>query len=167
VTAFSGISRDPDEAMAGIDRWAQGFADKAQRYQAAQRETEQLRLTASSANGVVRVTVGADGNVTGLELGDKVRTMPPADLAAQILDTMRRAQSGIADRVSDVMTEQLGDEDQETRAEMLGTLRTRFPQQDDEVEEEVDDEESPPTALRRDGNRDADLDDDDEDNSPW
>jgi DNA-binding protein YbaB len=156
VTAF-GTSRDPDEVMAGIDRWAQGFADKARRYQTAQ-QTEQLRLTASSANGVVRVTVGADGNVTGLELGNKVRTMPPEDLAAQILDTMRRAQSGIADRVSEVMTAQLGDEDQQTRTELLGTLRTRFPRQDDEEEEE---ETPPPTPST------GKPDDDNEDNSPW
>jgi DNA-binding protein YbaB len=159
VTAFSGTSRDPDEIMAGIDRWAQGFADKAQRYQAAQQQTEQLRLTASSANGVVRVTVGADGNVTALELGNKVRTMPPEDIAAQILDTMRRAQSGIAERVSEVMTAQLGDEDQETRAEMLGTLRTRFPRLEEEEEEEA------PPPPQQNGSRDAAQDD--EDNSPW
>lgn len=159
MTAFSGTSRDPDEIMAGIDRWAQGFADKAQRYQAAQQQTEQLRLTASSANGVVRVTVGADGNVTGLELGNKVRTMPPEDIAAQILDTMRRAQSGIAERVSEVMTAQLGDEDQETRAEMLGTLRTRFPRLEEEEEEEA------PPPPQQNGNRATAQDD--EDNSPW
>lgn len=159
MTAFSGTSRDPDEIMAGIDRWAQGFADKAQRYQAAQQQTEQLRLTASSANGVVRVTVGADGNVTALELGNKVRTMPPEDIAAQILDTMRRAQSGIAERVSEVMTAQLGDEDQETRAEMLDTLRTRFPRMEEEEEEEA------PAPPQQNGSRTAAQDD--EDNSPW
>jgi DNA-binding protein YbaB len=160
VTAFNGLSRDPDEVMAGIDRWAQGFAEKAQRYQAAQQQTERLRLTASSANGVVRVTVGADGNVTGLELGNKVRTMPPEDIAAQILDTMRRAQSGIADRVSEVMTAQLGDEDRQTRAELLDNLRTRFPRQDDEEEEE----ESPQPPPQR---QTRDAAEDDEDNSPW
>jgi DNA-binding protein YbaB len=162
VTAFSGTSRDPDEIMAGIDRWAQGFAEKAQRYQTAQQQTEQLRLTASSQNGVVRVTVGADGNVTGLELGNRVRTMPPEDLAAQILDTMRRAQSGIADRVGEVMAEQLGDEDRLTRAEMLDTLRTRFPRLDDEDEDE---EPQQPPAQQQDGTRRAN--EDDEDNSPW
>ncbi|HEX6351405.1 YbaB/EbfC family nucleoid-associated protein [Actinophytocola sp.] len=146
--------------MAGIDRWAQGFADKARRYQAAQQQTERLRLTASSANGVVRVTVGADGNVTGLELNNKVRTMPPEDLAAQILDTMRRAQAGIADRVSEVMTAQLGDEDQQTRAELLGNLRSRFPRQEDEAEEEEETPPPPPPAGKP-------AAADDEDNSPW
>jgi DNA-binding protein YbaB len=161
VTAFSGTSRDPDEVMAGIDRWAQGFADKARRYQAAQERTEQLRLTATSPNGVVRVTVGADGNVTGLELGNKVRTMPPEDIATQILDTMRRAQSGIADRVSEVMTDSLGEEDQQTRAELLGTLRTRFPRQED-----PEDEEEAPQPPPQNGNRGT-AGDDDEDNNPW
>jgi DNA-binding protein YbaB len=158
VTAFSGTSRDPDEVMAGIDRWAAGLAEKAQRYQAAQQQTEQLRLTASSANGVVRVTVAADGNITGLELSDKIQTMPPGDVAAQILDTIRRAQSGIAERVSEVMTEQLGDEDMQTRAVLLDNLRARFPSQDGE-------EESSPPSRRQGGNRGAD--EDDEYNAPW
>jgi DNA-binding protein YbaB len=153
VTAFGG-SRDPDEMMAGVDRWAAGLTEKAQRYQAAQQQTEQIRLTASSANGVVRVTVAADGNITELELSDRIQTTPPRDLAAQILDTIRRAQSGIAERVSQVMTEQLGDEDMQTRAVLLDNLRARFPQQDDED-----------PRSRPDRNRGAD--DDDENNAPW
>ncbi|OLF18599.1 YbaB/EbfC family nucleoid-associated protein [Actinophytocola xanthii] len=146
--------------MAGIDRWAQGFTEKAQRYQAAQAETEQLRLTASGPGGVVRVTVGADGNVTALELGNKVRTMPPEELAAQILDTMRRAQSGIADRVSEVMSGHLGEEDPQTRTEMLDALRTRFPRMDDEEDEEA----PPPPAAQH---QDRTPPEDDEDNAPW
>lgn len=156
MTAFGGTSRDPDEVMAGIDRWAAGFSEKAQRYQAAQQQTEQLRLTASSANGVVRVTVAADGNITELELSEKIQSMPPRELATQILDTIRRAQSGIAERVSEVMTEQLGDEDMQTRAVLLDNLRARFPSQDGE--------EDPP-SRRRDGGRGTD--DDDEYNAPW
>jgi DNA-binding protein YbaB len=167
VTAFSGLSRDPDEVMAGIGRWAQGFTEKAQRYQAAQAQTEQLRLTASGPGGVVRVTVGADGNVTALELGNKTRTMPPEELAAQILDTIRRAQSGIADRVGEVMSENLGDEDPQTRTEMLDALRTRFPRMDDEEEEPA--EAPPPPPRQQDGAPDAEdrPNDDDEDNAPW
>jgi hypothetical protein len=89
-----------------------------------------LRLSAASPDGSVRVTVRADGTVSELQFTEKVRTLPLNALSEQILSTMRRAQSGIADKVSEVMTEQLGDEDQQTRTVTLDGLRSRFPEQD-------------------------------------
>jgi hypothetical protein len=80
----------------------------------------------------VKVTVGADGGVTALEFTNKARSIPLDELSSQILSTMRRAQAGIATQVSEVMTEALGDEDQETRSLLLDNLRTRFPEQDED-----------------------------------
>lgn len=191
MTTPSGLgsfARDPDEAQRQIDQWAQGFAAKAERYQAARAETEQLRLSATSPGGAVKVTVGADGGVTALEFTNKVRSIPLEELSAQILSTMRRAQAGIATQVSEVMTEKLGDEDQETRSLLLDNLRTRFPEQDDE-EALADDEPfaapeagpppttpppatppppaaRPPQAPPRPPRRPGGPADDDE-NSPW
>lgn len=88
------LIRDPDEAERKLDQWAQGLEDKAQRYAAAQERTEQLRLSASSSDGAVKVTVGADGGVTGLEFGNKARTYPLEELSRQILATMHQAQAG-------------------------------------------------------------------------
>lgn len=121
------LMRDPDETIRRMDDWAAGFAAKAERYQAAQEETERLRLTATSSDGAVSVTVGADGTVTDLVFTNKVRSFPLDELSRQILGTMRRAQAGIADRVGEVMAQQLGDEDRETRSVMLDSLRGRFP----------------------------------------
>lgn len=166
------LMRDPEEAQRKMDQWAEGLANKAQRYQAAQERTEQLRLTASSQDGAVKVTVGADGGVTGLEFSNKARTYPLDELSRQILRTMRRAQAGITDRVAEVMQESLGDEDRETRSLMLGTLRSKFP--------EIEDEQppppppppaappaanpSPPPQAPRGKRHEAP---DDEDNAPW
>jgi len=97
------LVQDPDETIRRMDDWAAGFAAKAQRYQAAQEQTERLRLTATSADGAVSVTVGADGTVTDLTFSNKVKSFPLEELSRQILTTMRRAQSGIADRVAGVM----------------------------------------------------------------
>ncbi|WIX75765.1 YbaB/EbfC family nucleoid-associated protein [Amycolatopsis carbonis] len=133
MTSAGGLGdliRDPDEAIRRMDEWAAGFARKAERYAAAQQETERLRLTASSPDGTVKVTVGADGVVSDLVFGSKTRTMPQEELARMVLDTMRRAQSGITQRVAEVMTENLGDEDQDTRSALLGSLRSRFPDLD-------------------------------------
>lgn len=136
---FAAIGADPDEAERRIQEWAKGFEEKAQRYQAMQAETEQLRLTATSDGGHIKVTVRADGSVTDLEFTDKVRSLPPQELASQILSTMHRAQSDIANKVGQTMTAHLGDEDLETRTMMLDNLRERFPEEpeDESAEPEV------------------------------
>ena len=137
------LMRDPDEAIRRMDDWAAGFAVKAQKYQAAQEQTERLRLTASSPDGAVSVTVGADGTVTDLTFSNKVKSFPLEELSRQILTTMRRAQSGIADRVAGVMAEQLGDEDRETRTVLLDNLRGRFPDLDDPGDQQAPAEPGP------------------------
>jgi DNA-binding protein YbaB len=142
---IAGLARDPEEIERRIQQWATGFEAKAERYRAAQERTEQLRLSAASSDGSVRVTVRADGTVSDLQFTEKIRSMPLADLSAQVLATMRKAQSGIADKVGDVMNEQLGDEDQQTRAVMLGTLRDRFPELEEQDEGPADaDQWEPP-----------------------
>ncbi|RSM83392.1 hypothetical protein DL991_02930 [Amycolatopsis sp. WAC 01375] len=162
---------DPDEAQRKMDRWAAGLEEKAQRYAAAQERTEQLRLTAASSDGAVKITVGADGGVTEIEFGNKARTYPLEELSRQILQTMHQAQAGIAGQVAEVMQESLGDEDQETRALMIGTLRSRFP----EIEEEEPPapptpaassaaDAPPPPQAPRDKRHEAP---EDEENSPW
>ncbi|MFE6614876.1 YbaB/EbfC family nucleoid-associated protein [Amycolatopsis sp. NPDC057786] len=158
---------DPDEAQRKMDRWAAGLEEKAQRYAAAQERTEQLRLTASSSDGAVKITVGADGGVTDIEFGNKARTYPLEELSRQILQTMHKAQSGIAGQVAEVMQESLGDEDQETRALMIGTLRSRFPEMEEEESSEPPPAPPAPSAdtpAPRDKRHEAP---DDEENSPW
>ncbi|GHF79265.1 DNA-binding protein YbaB [Amycolatopsis bartoniae] len=171
MTAANGLGdlmRDPDQAIERIDEWAASFARKAERYRAAQERTEEIRLTSANTDGSVRVTVRADGSVTDLDLSGRARTMPLEELSAQILTTMRRAQAGIAERVAEVMTEEVGEEDPQTRALLVDNLRSRFPDpdEDDEVPEEESDES--PAAEDRPPRRPAEQEsEDDEDNNPW
>lgn len=155
------LMRDPDEAAARIDAWAQGFAQKAERYRAAQQRTEEIRLTSSNTDGSVRVTVRADGSVTDLDLSGRARTMPLDELSSQILSTMRRAQSGIAERVAEVMTEEVGDEDPRTRSLLVDNLRSRFPDPDADEEDEDSPGATPDEPQRPAGP------DHDEENNPW
>ncbi|SFW80561.1 YbaB/EbfC family nucleoid-associated protein [Amycolatopsis australiensis] len=165
------LMRDPDETIRRMDDWAAGFAAKAQRYQAAQEQTERLRLTATSGDGAVSVTVGADGTVTDLTFGSKVKSFPLDELSRTILTTMRRAQAGIADRVAGVMAEQLGDEDRETRTLLLDNLRGRFPDPDEPDDAPLAPE--PPTPPAPSGGaaasppRRGSVDPDEQDNNPW
>ncbi|NKQ51274.1 YbaB/EbfC family nucleoid-associated protein [Amycolatopsis sp. K13G38] len=157
--------RDPDQAAASVQAWADGLAEKAERYRAAQERTESIRLSSTNTDGSVRVTVRADGSVTDLALSGRARSMPLEELSAQILATMRRAQSGIADEVSDVMAEEIGDQDPETRSLMVDNLRSRFPALDEDDTETVDEEPPPAEDTRGADNRAEDSED--EDNNPW
>ncbi|GHG51244.1 MULTISPECIES: YbaB/EbfC family nucleoid-associated protein [Amycolatopsis] len=172
------LTRDPDETIRRMDDWAAGFAAKAQRYQAAQEQTERLRLTATSSDGAVSVTVGADGTVTDLTFSNKVKSFPLDELSRQILTTMRRAQAGIAERVAGVMAEQLGDEDRETRSVLLDNLRGRFPDPDEPDEQPPvppapvppapsGGAATPPPPGTPQAPPRRRTDSDDEDNNPW
>lgn len=145
---FVGLTGGPEEAEERIAQWARGFEEKARRYQDVAQDTERIRLTESSSDGRVKVTVGPDGSMTDLEFSEKIRSMQLRELSSLILDTMRRAQSGIAGRVGEVMTAHLGDEDEQTRALMLDTLRGRFP-------EEVPEPESQQPSAKWDFEQDA------------
>jgi hypothetical protein len=135
VTAMSG---SPDDALARLDQWAAGFTAKAEKYDSVARRTGELRLSATSVSGFVRVTVRADGSVTDLEFGPKAHTVPMPELAAMILDTMRKAQAGIAGRVGDVLAAELGDDDRQTRELMLADLRGRFPDPENDTADAED-----------------------------
>ncbi|MEU6129462.1 YbaB/EbfC family nucleoid-associated protein [Saccharopolyspora sp. NPDC047091] len=134
---FAALGSDPDDAERRIGDWVKGFEEKARRYEAVREETEQIRLTATGPDGRVKVTVRADGSLTGIEFSEKIRSMPLEELSAQILGTIRKAQGDIASRVGEVMSEQLGDEDRQTRSLMLDNLRERFPEEPDEAEDEA------------------------------
>ncbi|MEU5259471.1 YbaB/EbfC family nucleoid-associated protein [Amycolatopsis sp. NPDC021455] len=127
MTGVMAMSGSPDEARAHLDQWAAGLTAKAEKYESVARRTGDLRLSATSVSDLVTVTVRADGSVTGLEFGPKARTVPMPELATLILDTMRRAQAGIAGRVGEVLADELGDDDPQTRELMLADLRGRFP----------------------------------------
>ncbi|WP_037358012.1 YbaB/EbfC family nucleoid-associated protein [Amycolatopsis orientalis] len=190
MTSAGGLGdliRDPDDAIRRMDEWAAGFARKAERYAAAQQETERLRLTATSPDGTVQVTVGADGVVSDLVFSSRTRTIPPEELSRMVLETMRKAQSGITDRVAEVMGRSLGDEDPDTRAAMLDSLRSRFPDPDpdpaepqDSTEEQPEPPQTPPPAggaprppapggpaSPPPGRRPGGIDPDEQDNNPW
>jgi hypothetical protein len=62
-----------------------------------------LSASATDEDGVVTVTVGRGGIVTGLRLDDQVQRLSGSTLATEILRTMRRAQAALAEQVADVV----------------------------------------------------------------
>jgi hypothetical protein len=84
-----------------------------------------LTSSADGKEGAIRVTVASSGNLTGLELDDRVRGHSGADLAAEILRVMRRAQAGLADQVAAAVGETVG-VDSETGRAVLDSFERRF-----------------------------------------
>ncbi len=116
----------PENALDQLGDWAAGLEAKVQQYQAAQEQAEQLRLTATSGDGAISVTVGANGSIVDLDFTSKVRSFPLEEFSRQILTTMRRAQAGISERVAEVMDEHLGADDDAARAVLIESLRDHF-----------------------------------------
>jgi DNA-binding protein YbaB len=125
ATGATGRNRQ-EQAQRWVDGWAESFARKAERYQSVQQQVEQLRLTAASPDGMVRVTVGASGVPIDLELSERARSIPPTELSALILATMRRAQGGIPDQVAQIMRDTVG-QDTSTIGSVVDEYRRQFP----------------------------------------
>jgi hypothetical protein len=110
----TGVNRAPGAAAALADRMAT------------------LTSSADGDEGAIRVTVASSGNLTGLELDDRVQGYSGADLAAQILQVVRRAQAGLVDRVAAAVGETVG-VDSETGRAVLDSFEQRFPASPDQT----------------------------------
>ena len=117
----------PEETERQVEQWAAKSAAKADRYQAMQELVSRLSATEESADGAVRVTVDASGVVTDLALSDRASQLRPAQLAAQIMDVMRRAQSRLTGQVRQVMDNTVGDDEATVRA-VVASYQRRFPE---------------------------------------
>ena len=85
-----------------------------------------LTSSADGDEGAIRVTVASSGNLTGLELDERVQAYSGANLAAAILQVMRRAQAGLVDRIAAAVEETVG-ADSETGRAVLDSFAQRFP----------------------------------------
>ncbi|MFF1607764.1 YbaB/EbfC family nucleoid-associated protein [Amycolatopsis sp. NPDC058278] len=155
---FSDATGDP---AAQVDRWVAQAKEKAQRYQAMQAAVGQVSVTESGRDGMVTVTVDSAGNVTDLQITDRVRELSGTQVATAVLTTLRRAQSRLPDRLAEVMAGTIGD-DQQTVDTIVGNYRAKFPEPEPEEPEpaaenvrrlgaieETPAEPKPPPPVRR------------------
>lgn len=113
---------DPDQVEGQSSQWAQGFTDKAEQFGATRAEVEQIQVTECSADGAVRVTIDSSGAPIDLTLTSKISGMPPSEVAAVVMDCMRRAQRQLAGQLRHAMAATVGaeeplDQDQKDRTE--------------------------------------------------
>jgi DNA-binding protein YbaB len=155
----AGAQESFSDAVAGVRRTVERLGELRTR-------AETVSVTESSADGGITVTVNSGGVLTGLRITDQVTEVAGAQIAEQVLATMRRAQARIAGRMDEVLGEAAAD-DPELRQRVLAVYHDRFPEPDPEPtpDEEIPfdlpaDDAAPPVrhAARR--PRPADRDDD-------
>ena len=105
--------------------WQEQVAEDARRYGELNERLARTSATETSANGVVRVTVSADGAITDLVLEEPRQPLPMAELSALIMGCVRRARARLPDLIAQAMAETVGRD--ESTDLVLADARTRFP----------------------------------------
>lgn len=114
------------DAMRLVDDWERDATEKAARFQRMAEQVEQVTITESVADGAVSVTVGSNGLPTGIAMTDGVRTMEPAEIAANVLAAMRKAQSRYPQRLAEILADTVGPDDPAAR-HILAKAEESFP----------------------------------------
>ncbi|MEO7194947.1 MAG: YbaB/EbfC family nucleoid-associated protein [Pseudonocardiaceae bacterium] len=122
---FAGM--DPSQAGRALIEWAEHLQHKAQAYRGLQNQMSQLGVTETSSDGMVRVSVDAQGIPTELTLTDRSRGADPARLSAELMTCLRRAQRTLAAQVQDLVTESVQDSRDDAAERIMASYRNRFP----------------------------------------
>ncbi|WP_431882390.1 YbaB/EbfC family nucleoid-associated protein [Micromonospora gifhornensis] len=124
-----------DSAEEWTTSWATSMSERAAQAQAMSQRIAELSVSATGADGAVKVTVAGSGIVTDLRLDDRLSNWSGARLAAEIMATMRRAQGRLAGAVSDITAQTVG-ADSETARAVVASYAERFPAIGDDREQD-------------------------------
>jgi DNA-binding protein YbaB len=125
---FDGLSAG--EALERIDEWERSLAIHAGQAQELARRTAALTVTARSRDGLVEVTVGAEGRVERIHLDERTRQQSAEDTARTVLETLRAANASLVEQFEQATAETVGTET-ETGRMLLAGLRKRLGQPDE------------------------------------
>lgn len=123
---FAGM--DPGQAGQALIGCADQLQRKAQAYRDLYHQMSQLAVTETSADGMVRVSVDAEGLPTALTLTERARGTDPARLSAELMTCLRRAQGTLAAQVQDLVAASVLDGDDPGAAQIVASYRDRFGQ---------------------------------------
>ncbi|CCH32512.1 YbaB/EbfC family nucleoid-associated protein [Actinosynnema sp. NPDC047251] len=107
-TARDLFSGDPAAIEAGLDDWVAELERNAEHYQELQRRVDDVRLTATSPNGAVTVTVDASGALVDATFTPKVLNTAPEELGRQLMAAVGQARARITDEVGRAAAETVG-----------------------------------------------------------
>ncbi|HEX6403467.1 MAG TPA: YbaB/EbfC family nucleoid-associated protein [Pseudonocardiaceae bacterium] len=117
----------PGQAGQALIGWADQLQRKAEAYRSLHHQMSQLAVTEASTDGMVRVSVDAQGVPTELTLTERARGVDPARLSAELMTCLRRAHSTLASEVQDLVAAAALDSDEDGAAAQIVTCyRDRF-----------------------------------------
>lgn len=143
-----------------LDQWQQSIEQKAERYQAMASRVQGMSITESSRDGMVRLTIGSNGILTHLEIAESARDKRMAEVSAEVMRTLQRAQSRIPELLQQAMAETIGTQD-ETANVLFNEAKRNFPAPpaedvpppppNRELRFGIEDDDAPPPPPRRTG----------------
>lgn len=116
-----------------VDDFERNAAERAAKYQRMQEQVEQISITESAASGAVSVTVGSNGIPTDVRMTDAVSGMRPEEIAAAVVQAMRKAQAKYPERLAEITAATVGQD--ATTEHILATAAEQFPPAPEEDEE--------------------------------
>ena len=114
-----------DSALERIDEWERSAAERAEQARALALRTAGMTATARSQDGLVEVTVGAEGQLQRLHLDERTRRQSAAATARAVLATIRAAQDDLIRQFAQATADTVGP-DSETGRALTESLRRRL-----------------------------------------
>ncbi|CRK58170.1 hypothetical protein [Alloactinosynnema sp. L-07] len=136
---------DPDQVADGLERWQRELADHAAKFDRMQQAAAALRVTETAADGGLKVTCDAVGQVVEIITNDRLETLRTDQIGPAVLACIRRAQQTLADRLAETAAETMGD-DPMSRG-LAEQFRAQFARPDD-AEGETGGTEAPQPRSR-------------------
>ena len=112
-------------ALERIDEWQHAFEERAAQATALTERTSSLSATAREGDGIVEVTVGSGGQITGLRLDEEIRRQPAATTAQQILAAISSAKASLVRDFAQVTADTVG-LDSATGKAVMNSLNVRL-----------------------------------------
>ncbi|MGW4112697.1 YbaB/EbfC family nucleoid-associated protein [Actinosynnema sp. NPDC004786] len=109
-----------------LSQWQQSIERKAERYQEMAARVQGMTISETSRDGTVRLTIGSNGILTHLEIAESARDRRMAEVSAEVMRTLQRAQSRIPELLQQAMAETIGTQD-ETANALFNEAKRTFP----------------------------------------
>jgi DNA-binding protein YbaB len=147
------LGGDPAQVERDVDQWVESLQQRADRMRELHAQVERIRVTETSENGAVTVTVDANGVPVDIRFTDRASQVPPTELGPLVMGCLRTAHSHIAGLVREAASVAVGDDLPETRQMLVDSYRERFGEAAPEPAPE-------PRAHRRSRNEDDNFEED-------
>jgi DNA-binding protein YbaB len=118
------------DALERIDEWERSLSRCAEQAQELARRTAALTATVRSRDGLVEVTVGAEGRVERIHLDERTRQQSAEVTARDLMETLRAATASLLRQFQEAAAETVGAET-ETGRMLIAGLRKRLGEPDE------------------------------------